>query len=137
LVASQGLNSGRKSNHSPRMKRAEMRVATHKRHDTIGLDHQRLGHGRVVRRRLLRSLHVRDGRPLFTFQFGTGGFSVGAQRLSAYLHPGQGLEQLSCLSEDGHTAYQRFPVLKTATGPLFGTETQGRLSGSQLCPHPR
>jgi len=35
--------------------------------------------------------------------------------------------QLSGLSENGQPAEQRFPVLQTAAGALFGSDTQNRL----------
>jgi hypothetical protein len=104
------------------------------RHHTIGLHHQGLDYRCIAWRRLLRRLHVRDSRPLFAFQFGAGGFGVGAQGLRAHLHPGQRLEQLSGLSEDGETTDQRVPVLKTATGALCCTYTQGRLEWQPAVP---
>jgi len=58
-------------------------------HHPIGLHHQRLSHRRIAFWRLLRGVHVRDGHPLLAFQFGASGFGVGAQGLSAHLHPGQ------------------------------------------------
>jgi hypothetical protein len=106
------------------------------RHHAIGLHHQGFGYWCIAWRRLLRGLHLRDGRPLFAFQFGAGGFGVGAQGLSAHLHPGQGLDQLSGLGEDGETTHQRFPVLETAAGALFGTDTQGRLERQPAVPTP-
>jgi len=79
---------------------------------------------------------VGDGRPLLAFQFGAGGFGMGAQCLGPDLHPGQGLEQLSCLGEDGEPTDQRFPMLKTATGALLRIQTQDRLERQPAVPTP-
>jgi len=81
-------------------------------------------------------LHVRDRRPLFAFQFGAGGFGVGAQGLDAHLHPGQGLKQLRGLSEDGQPTQQRFPVLQTATGALVEAHTQHGVEWQPAMPTP-
>ncbi len=91
------------------------------RQHPIGLDDQRLRlrHWGIVGRRFVSRLHVCDGRPLLAFQFSAGGLSVGAQGFGTHLHPGQCFEQLGCLGENGQPTDQRFPVLHTATGPLF------------------
>jgi len=49
---------------------------------------------------------------------------VGAQRFDAHVHPSQGFEQLSRLSESGQATEQRFPVLETTTGALLGSPAQ-------------
>ena len=107
------------------------------RHHPIGLAHQGLVDRRVAWRRLLRGLHLRHGHPLFAFQFGAGGFGVGAQCLSSDVNAGQRLERLSCLGEDGQTADQCFRVLEAATGALLCTDTQGRWQWQPGVPHPR
>ena len=59
---------------------------------------------------------------------------MGAQCLSPDVYAGQRLEQPSCLSEDGQTADQCFPVLEAATGALLCTDTQGRLEWQPAVP---
>ena len=56
------------------------------RHDPIRLDHERLVNRRIVRRWLVGCLDVSDGCALHPFQFGAGGFGVGAQCLGSDLH---------------------------------------------------
>ncbi len=55
------------------------------RHDAIGLHYQGLAvrDGRIVRWRFLRGLDMRPSGALFAFEFGTGGFRMGPQRLNA------------------------------------------------------
>jgi hypothetical protein len=63
----------------PLDQRAIEMVVSIARHHPIGLHHQGLDDRRIAWRRLLRGLHLRDGRPLFAFQFSAGRFGVGAQ----------------------------------------------------------
>jgi len=93
------------------------------RHDAIGLHHEglALGHWRILAWRLLRTLYLRHGGPLFAFEFDTDRFCVGAQRFDAHLHSSQRCQLLSRLSKRGQAAQHGLPVLDTTTGALFGS----------------
>jgi len=118
--------------------RAVQSAITIARHHAIGLHDQRLAlcHWGILGRRFLRALHLRHGGPLFAFEFGTGSLSMGPQRFDAHVHPSQGFEQLSRLSECGQASQQCFPVLQTATGALFYSHTQHRLEWQPAMPTP-
>jgi hypothetical protein len=91
------------------------------RHHPIGFDDQGLvaGDWRIAGWWLLRRLDLRHGRPLLAFQVGPDRLGMGAQRLGADLHAGQGLQQLGGFGKGRQAAQQCFPVLQPSTGPLF------------------